>query len=273
MFLFRSDPSKEGFEPVAQEDIELGLGSRVSVANALKNAKSNKRPTVQHATHNIDSDLSQYDNVPVDQTSSFTGFSSLRSMFSSYIPGPNQSTPLNPIEEPVPTSFFPRIKHKTMKSLQRCGNSVLETLSFSQLTYLQRIVGCAMFGCAGALMLFLCFSSLPALIFGGAAKFVLDYLIASFFFFIASLFIIPLSEQVRTLASPGKRLGTIVYVSASILLILACQSKITRTAFIILPLFVIHLACLIYHLAGFVPFGTTALSGTRALFSMTFSSR
>lgn len=133
--------------------------------------------------------------------------------------------------------------------LRSCLTSLSEALP--DLTYPQRLAGFTLSLCAGGVMLFMCFSMLPGLFLGAAAKFAFAYVFANIFIGLAPCFINGPIGQLESAFADGRRTTALAYFASLALVVFACTAL--PTVFVVLPALMLQFAMLIWYTASYLP--------------------
>jgi len=136
------------------------------------------------------------------------------------------------------------------------GEKVINTIikyipAGPQFTYMQKMAGFLMLFCAGLLLLGYCFMLLPRILFGGAAKFAMSYVMANMFLTASSCFIVSPTTQLQSLFSEQRRWVTLSYAATTFATLWACLYA--SSMFIVLPLLAVQICCLTFYVFSYTP--------------------
>ena len=180
---------------------------------------------------------------------------------SASVPSSTSSSAAAPFSLSSPSSWLSNVP-----GLSSVGVSVDDSICFG-LSWHQRLgLFFLSFG-AGVLMLFLSFSFLSLIFLGMSAKFTLSYALANIFFLLSSSFITGPYQQLHTMCHPSRAL------LSSLSLLTLCTDIAAwqiRVFYIVLPLLIIQISCLIMYVLSYLPFGLPMMKRLFTVFLGTF---
>ena len=118
---------------------------------------------------------------------------------------------------------------------------------------------------AGALMLVLAFSFLSLILLGQSAKFTMAYALANVFFLLSSSFLTGPQQQLLTMFHPSRMLISSLYLLTLVLTLFTAWQ--VRVFYIVLPLMVVQIVCLLLYVTSYLPFGLPMMKRMAALFA------
>lgn len=135
------------------------------------------------------------------------------------------------------------------------------------LSWHQRLALFFMCCLAGLLMLFLSFSFLSLLFLGSASKFTLSYAAANLCFLLASSFLTGPQAQLSTMFHSSRALVSVLYLLSLFGLLFAAWQ--VRVFYVVIPLCVLQVVCLLCYVMSYLPFGLPVM---KRLFGVFWSS-
>ena len=117
---------------------------------------------------------------------------------------------------------------------------------------------------AGALMLFLSFSFLSLILLGQSAKFTMAYALANVFFLLSSSFLTGPQQQLLTMFHPSRAAISAGYLLTLVLTLFTAWQ--VRVFYVVLPLLVLQVVCLLMYVTSYLPFGLPMMKRLAAVF-------
>ena len=135
------------------------------------------------------------------------------------------------------------------------------------LSWHQRLALFFMSFLAGVLMLFLSFTFLSLLFLGSASKFTLSYAAANVCFLLSSSFLTGPQAQLTSMFHSSRAVVSIMYLLTLFGLMFAAWQ--VRVFYVVIPLCVLQVVCLLLYVMSYLPFGLPMM---KRLFGVFWSS-
>ena len=119
------------------------------------------------------------------------------------------------------------------------------------LNYGQRIIGAILSISAGIIMIFLCISSIPAMLLGNFTKFAASYTLANIFFLLTSCFFVGPIKQFKSMFDNKRIYVSIIYMITILLTLYICT--VAPYLIYILPIMIIQFISLTYYVISYLP--------------------
>ena len=168
------------------------------------------------------------------------------------------------------SSGMDRLKSVTADAKGRCGEAISAAAAVSgvgvpgvkkekqcfELTYRQRLIGCAACLLAGTLLSIFSLGSIAALIVGNPGPFAFKYTLGNLLSLGAASFLVGPRTQARGMLAPQRRLASLMYVATlvgTLVSVFVLKKALLSLLFILLQFF-----ALTWYMLSYIPYGHTA---------------
>ena len=176
------------------------------------------------------------------------------------------------------TSGMDRLKSATADAKGRCGEAISAAAAVSgvgvpgvkkekqcfELTYRQRLVGCAACLLAGTLLSIFSLGSIAALIVGNPGPFAFKYTLGNLLSLGAASFLVGPRTQARGMLAPQRRLASLLYIATlvgTLVSVFVLKKALLSLLFILLQFF-----ALTWYMLSYIPYGQQCLKRLLARF-------